>query len=81
MGKIGISILTRKCADFRMVIRYKSIEELSNEETANERSANKVCIFTNKARQLEQYKLGRVWCSGEKASGTDCKGSKGKEVW
>ena len=70
MGKIGINILSRKWADFRMVIRYIMIVELSNEETTNERSANNVCIFTNELDGLQEMS-GK----GEKASIQDCKGS------
>ena len=51
------------------------IEELFNEETTNERSANKVCIFTNELDGIQELS-GK----SEKASIQDCKGSGSQEI-
>ena len=51
------------------------------EETAMERSANDVRIFTTGGEQVEVNRLERVRAQGEKASGKDCKGSKRKAIW
>ena len=59
-----------------MVIRYKNVGELLNEETAKERSANEVRVFTTGCKQLDNHRVGQMRAKSEKASDEDCKGSK-----
>jgi hypothetical protein len=43
-----------------VVIHYKKAGELLDEETAMERSENKVCIFTSRAKQLDYDTVEKV---------------------
>ena len=62
MGKIGINILSRKRSDFRILIHYKMIEELFNEDISDVIRYNRAYVFlTNlmdcKKRQTRVRKL------------------------